>query len=405
MATGDVVQHLVRLLRHAPEAKTRGQAARTLLGVSEANGRHREAVRESGVLELLQEDGVRASAVDAAPNVYDDEISLDFQGEGPGMATIPPEDKDKQRFLAELDKERQLRANEQFAELVGVPAEEGRLPQVSRPHEGTDEELLPGEEPFHQNFEEVIGGRSGVKSQPCIAPEEVLQVLELVAFDTAAALIHASDALCSSGTLSVGAATRSTSSSTFECSLALPRSYCRQWKTSGRRPVGSSPTSPPAPFRTSSKSSRYRASWVPFSRCWPRTKKVSKTRRLGRSGAIGNALTWGSAEQVQILVDAGCVGPLCDFLTGPDDEDAVASVIDGMRRILYLGEIQGRATNVGECSSGGGGSASGNNNNLLAAMIVEAGGMSKIQELQNHGNNDVREVSSAFVDEYFGSKG
>jgi Atypical Arm repeat len=45
------------------------------------------------------------------------------------------------------------------------------------------------------------------------------------------------------------------------------------------------------------------------------------------------------------------------------------------------------------------------NNNLVAATIVEAGGLSKIQELQNHGNDDVREVSKAFVDEHFGSEG
>jgi Atypical Arm repeat len=49
--------------------------------------------------------------------------------------------------------------------------------------------------------------------------------------------------------------------------------------------------------------------------------------------------------------------------------------------------------------------AAANNNNLLAATIVEAGGLSKIQELQNHGNDDVREVSKAFVDEHFGSEG
>jgi importin subunit alpha-6/7 len=114
--------------------------------------------------------------------------------------------------------------------------------------------------------------------------------------------------------------------------------------------------------------------------------------------AIGNALTGGSAEQVRTLVDAGCVEPLCDFLPGLDDEDAVASVIDGMRRIRYLGELQSRAK-VGDVEGGDGAI---NNNNLLAAKIAKAGGLSKIQALQTHRNDEVREVSHAFVAEYFG---
>jgi importin subunit alpha-6/7 len=119
--------------------------------------------------------------------------------------------------------------------------------------------------------------------------------------------------------------------------------------------------------------------------------------------AIGNALTGGSADQVRILVDAGCVGPLCDFLPGLDEEDAVASAVDGLRRILYLGELQSRAK-VGD-GEGGDGANNSNNNNLLAAKIAEAGGLSKIQALQAHRNDEVREVSHAFVDEYFGCKG
>jgi importin subunit alpha-6/7 len=116
--------------------------------------------------------------------------------------------------------------------------------------------------------------------------------------------------------------------------------------------------------------------------------------------AIGNALTGGSAEQVRTLVDARCVGPLCDFLPGLDDDDAVASVIDGMRRIRYLGELQSRAK-AGD-GEGGDGAI---NNNLLAAKIADAGGLSKIQALQAHRNDEVREVSHAFVAEYFGCKG
>lgn len=52
--------------------------------------------------------------------------------------------------------------------------------------------------------------------------------------------------------------------------------------------------------------------------------------------AISNATSGGTREQIQFLVSAGCIRPLCDLLTGPDTR-IVNVALEGLENILKVG--------------------------------------------------------------------
>jgi len=102
--------------------------------------------------------------------------------------------------------------------------------------------------------------------------------------------------------------------------------------------------------------------------------------------AISNATSGGSAEQIKFLVQQGCIRPLCDLLTVSDPK-IVTIALEGLENILRVGDEEVRQTG-GE--------------NQMAIFISEAEGLTKIEDLQQHSNNEIYERCIKILETYFG---
>jgi len=85
-----------------------------------------------------------------------------------------------------------------------------------------------------------------------------------------------------------------------------------------------------------------------------------KTRKEA-AWAITNATSGGSPEQIQFLVEQGCIPPLCELLTVMDPK-IIQVALNGLENILRLGEIKAK-------------SPAGNGVNSYAVAIEECYGM------------------------------
>lgn len=102
--------------------------------------------------------------------------------------------------------------------------------------------------------------------------------------------------------------------------------------------------------------------------------------------AISNATSGGNADQIKFLVQQGCVRPLCDLLTVADTK-IVTIALEGLENILKVGENDSQTTNE---------------HNQMATFIAEADGLTKIEQLQQHENNDIYEKCVKILETYFG---
>jgi len=100
--------------------------------------------------------------------------------------------------------------------------------------------------------------------------------------------------------------------------------------------------------------------------------------------AISNATSGGNPMQIRFLVQQGCIRPLCDLLTVSDPK-IVTIALEGLENILKVGE---------EDAKGG--------QNPMALFISEADGLTKIEDLQQHSNNDIYEKCIKILEQYFG---
>jgi HEAT repeat protein len=100
--------------------------------------------------------------------------------------------------------------------------------------------------------------------------------------------------------------------------------------------------------------------------------------------AISNATSGGNAQQIMFLVSQGCIRPLCDLLTTSDPK-IVTIALEALENILRVGEEQ---------ANGG--------QNQMALYISEADGLTKIEDLQQHSNNDIYEKCIKILEGYFG---
>lgn len=103
--------------------------------------------------------------------------------------------------------------------------------------------------------------------------------------------------------------------------------------------------------------------------------------------AISNATSGGNANQIRFLVQQGCIRPLCDLLTVSDPK-IVTIALEGLENILRVGDEEARVTGSGS--------------NQMAVFISEAEGLSKIEDLQQHSNNEIYERSIKMLETYFG---
>lgn len=102
--------------------------------------------------------------------------------------------------------------------------------------------------------------------------------------------------------------------------------------------------------------------------------------------AVSNATSGGNPDQLKFLVTQGCVRPLCDLLT-VNDTKIVSIALEGLENILKVGEAEAKETG---------------SHNLMATFVAEAEGLNKIEELQQHENNDIYDKSVKILETYFG---
>merc|ERR1712151_215229 len=102
--------------------------------------------------------------------------------------------------------------------------------------------------------------------------------------------------------------------------------------------------------------------------------------------AISNAPSGGSPEQIKFLVQQGCIRPLCDLLS-VNDTKIVTIALEGLENILKVGDDDTKLTGQ---------------HNQMATYIAEAEGLTKIEELQQHSNNDIYEKCIKILETYFG---
>ena len=104
--------------------------------------------------------------------------------------------------------------------------------------------------------------------------------------------------------------------------------------------------------------------------------------------AITNATSGeNSSKQIKYLVAQGCIRPFCDLLE-VDDSEIITVTMEGLENILKVGDQDMKD--------------SGLQDNPFATLITEADGLTKIEELQDHKNQDIHEKAVKILECYFG---
>lgn len=108
--------------------------------------------------------------------------------------------------------------------------------------------------------------------------------------------------------------------------------------------------------------------------------------------AISNATSGGlqKPEQIRYLVSQGCIRPLCDLLSCPDNK-IIQVALDGLENILKVGDMDKEASE----------DAANESVNNFALIIEEAGGMEKIHDCQNNVNEDIYMKAFNIIGKYF----
>jgi importin subunit alpha-2 len=115
-------------------------------------------------------------------------------------------------------------------------------------------------------------------------------------------------------------------------------------------------------------------------------KAEFKTRKEA-AWAITNSTSGGTPEQIRLLVDQGCISPLCDLLTVMDSK-IVQVALTGLENILRLGEQDAKQRSVA---------------NPYTVIIEECYGLDKIEFLQNHENQEIYRKAYEIIQRHFGS--
>ena len=108
--------------------------------------------------------------------------------------------------------------------------------------------------------------------------------------------------------------------------------------------------------------------------------------------AISNATSGGlqKPDQIRYLVTQGCIRPLCELLTCPDNK-IIQVALDGLENILKVGEMDKEAAE----------NASEQAVNRFALFIEEVGGMEKIHDCQNNSNEEIYMKAYTIIEKYF----
>jgi len=100
--------------------------------------------------------------------------------------------------------------------------------------------------------------------------------------------------------------------------------------------------------------------------------------------AVTNLTSGGTVEQIASLVQLGVLKPLCDLLVAKDAK-TIRVLLDALQNILSAADQFGQL-------------------DAVALMVEEAQGVDKIEDLQQHANEDVYHAALGIIDRFFGGE-
>mmetsp|Transcript_248 Transcript_248/g.642 ORF Transcript_248/g.642 Transcript_248/m.642 type:complete len:490 (-) Transcript_248:43-1512(-) len=101
---------------------------------------------------------------------------------------------------------------------------------------------------------------------------------------------------------------------------------------------------------------------------------------------IANATSGGSPQQIEYLVESGCLKPLLDLLTVTDAK-VIGVALDALENVLKVGKA--RQVEQGAAES------------AFATLVEQAEGLSKIEALQENPNEEVYQKAMKLLEHYF----
>uniref|UniRef100_A0A8C6P060 Importin subunit alpha n=1 Tax=Nothobranchius furzeri TaxID=105023 RepID=A0A8C6P060_NOTFU len=115
-------------------------------------------------------------------------------------------------------------------------------------------------------------------------------------------------------------------------------------------------------------------------------EKINKAPRISvplrmRGEAVWflSNITAGNQQQVEFLVEQNVIPPFCSLLSVKDSQ-VVQVVLDGLKNILIM---------------------AGDEASTITEIIEECGGLEKIENLQQHENEDIYKLAFEIIDQYF----
>jgi len=103
--------------------------------------------------------------------------------------------------------------------------------------------------------------------------------------------------------------------------------------------------------------------------------------------ALSNATSCGSPDQIRHLVECGVIEPMCELLVNPDTRIILVG-LEALENILRVGEKDAKVTGI----------------NQYATAIEECHGLDKLEQLQNHQNQEIYEKSVSILENYFSAE-
>lgn len=103
--------------------------------------------------------------------------------------------------------------------------------------------------------------------------------------------------------------------------------------------------------------------------------------------AISNATSGGTADQIKYLVGSSCIKPLCDLLA-VNDTRIITVALEGLENILKVGQQMRNMPGS-------------NGLNPFAQLVEDGEGLDKVEQLQDHPNEDLYEKAVHILETYF----
>merc|ERR1712083_132678 len=102
--------------------------------------------------------------------------------------------------------------------------------------------------------------------------------------------------------------------------------------------------------------------------------------------AISNATAGGSPQQIEHLLQCGCIKPMVDLMT-VSDVKVVGVALDAIENILRVGKQTSQENGLAE--------------NPIVALVEQAGGLERIEALQEDPNEEVYQKAMHMLETYF----